>query len=63
MEMTRRPKECASQDDTTRRRGTSSPEPEAGHRTSSQRIDERCPLRYYPLFALASRRRTPIRYY
>jgi hypothetical protein len=27
------------------------------------RIDEGCPQRYYPLFPLATRRRTPIRYY
>jgi hypothetical protein len=27
------------------------------------RVDESCPLRYYPLFPLAARRKTPIRYY
>ena len=28
----------------------------------SQRVDEHCPVRYYPLFPLASRRTIPIRY-
>jgi hypothetical protein len=27
------------------------------------RVDESCPQRYYPLFPLAARRKTPIRYY
>jgi hypothetical protein len=31
--------------------------------SSPSRIDERCPVRYYPLFPLASRRKPPIRYY
>jgi hypothetical protein len=30
---------------------------------SPLRVDECCPQRYYPLFPLAARRKTPIRYY
>jgi len=29
---------------------------------ATTRVDERCPVRYYPLFALVARRRVPIRY-
>jgi hypothetical protein len=29
---------------------------------STTRYDERCPTRYYPLYPLVARRRTPIRY-
>ena len=39
------------------------PPGEAPNNTSPLRIDERCPERYYPLFPLVARRRTPIRYY
>jgi hypothetical protein len=63
METTRRPKERAPQTGTSRGCGTSSPGHEPRQATSAKRIDESCPLRYYPLFALATRRRTPIRYY
>jgi hypothetical protein len=63
MEATRRPKERASQNGRSRGPGTSPHGQEPGQTTSSKRVDESCPLRYYPLFALASRRRAPIRYY
>jgi hypothetical protein len=36
--------------------------PQEAPKASQNRADERCPTRYYPLFPLASRRRTPIRY-
>ena len=55
----RRPKSSA---DSLRPPDRATPQGEA-HGPSPARVDEGCPLRYYPLFPLAARRRTPIRYY
>jgi hypothetical protein len=54
----------ASTEEKAKADSTETPVPDpAGRGPRPLRADERCPLRYYPLFPLASRRRPPIRYY